>query len=262
MILGRRLLGIFLLLSAVIPSPSRADLSGSVTPVSLAAGGVGSYIQCPCFRWTIGARAAGGVLETRDIVISSDALFKFRMQEDLMWDQKPMVKMFEVGSLRLLLKGAHLGLAFPGVTFGEDVDKGYSDFLQTGIYALVNLIRTETIGLEARTGYQYQQYRINLGPLLEEHEGYEAIVFNWRRGRWNGSLSGLMGFENGDYERPHFLATESTRIRAFSIKDLQMGIALEFQAEHEPFRQRVGLEPNSVAATVWMDFSYIKQWKK
>ena len=81
--------GIALLVSTLLglgladsSSPRRPPMI-QVNPVTVQGGFNASYGYCPCFRWTVGVQLLGGQWETREFLITTDALFQLELNASL-----------------------------------------------------------------------------------------------------------------------------------------------------------------------------------
>jgi hypothetical protein len=226
------------------------------------------YGACPCFRWTTRVQAAGGKIETKDFLISTDALFKFQEQFNPFFIRYSQ-RIYTVGDVEALWKKAHVGIGFDGVTFGEDKDLGYSDLLKTGLYALVNVLMTQGeqnpdplhkkfVRLDLRTGFDYEQIRVNLGPMIQHNTVSEKAILHWETGRWSGNVQGLVSFDpQHTGASPELGASASVHLRMANIKQFALGLGLEVSADHDPFRTFLGYDPDQFTGSLFLDLSYV-----
>ncbi len=217
-----------------------------------------SYGYCPCLRWTVKVDLGGGDFETRDFLISTDALFRYAQTETPRMFNSASHS-FRIGAIEALAKGAHVGLAFNGVTVGEDLDRGYSDILATGFEFLVSIVRTSNMSLMARTGYEYEQLRVNAGPEEKRNILSETIAFKWKTktNRFNGAINATVFTD--PFAGP--LATDqigykgsaSVHANIVNLKNFTFGTALQTSYEHDPFRAMFGLGPDIAVAGIYFD---------
>jgi hypothetical protein len=254
------------LLGAGSPSASAQELESQgsgprieITPAQVGAGAQISWGMCPCFRWVVQVQGATGAVETREWLISSDSIFNFREEQTLGF-QRYAVRMFTVGAIEALWKSGHVGLGFTGVSWGEDRDLGYSDLLRTGLYVLVNLIRTESLRLDIHSGAEFEQLRINLGPTLQRGLIEQAAVLRWEAGGFSAKMTGFFRQDSSHLFNARYLnfggsAAVLGRIARFD--DLALALGFGLSAEHDGFRNVLGMAPDSVSAVLMMDLSYV-----
>jgi hypothetical protein len=240
---------------AVADEPARLTVGGS-TQVS--AGAQMSWYQCPCFRWVIQLQAGGAAIETREFLVSSEALFKFR-QEEVFDAQLSASKIFNIGAAEVLWKGGHLGLGFEGITWGEDLDRGYTDVLKTGFYALASWVRTQSLRLDVRGGYQFQKMDVN--QVAEQRGVLNATpVLRWRTENWSGNVVAKAGMD------PLHLpgadtwvggASAGVRGRLFDLSSMELGLGFQLSYEYDGWRNRMGAEPSLASAILLLDLSFV-----
>ncbi|MCC7441055.1 MAG: hypothetical protein IT285_05460 [Bdellovibrionales bacterium] len=234
-----------------------------VSPISGTVGVEASWGACPCLRWSVQVEAAGGQIETRDFLISSDALFQF-MQEHTLGTSEITSQMMTFGAIEALWKGGHIGLGFDGVTIGDDVDMAYNDIFRTGLHALINVFRTEAARLDIRSGWEMEVMRINAGPSLEQHDWNSSISLGWNTGVWSGNLSAYMGVPmNGANgagpENWEYGGSLENRFRVLRISDIEMALGINVGAGVDPLREMYGLNPVSFTGMVFMELSWISR---
>ena len=217
-----------------------------------------TYGYCPCLRWTIKVDLGGGDFETRDFLFSTDALFRYAQTETpRMYNSAS--HSFRIGAIEALIKGAHVGLAFDGVTVGEDLDRSYSDIMATGFEFLVSIFRTNSLSLTARSGYEYEQLRVNAGPENKRNILSETIAFKWKSktNRFNGAINatifadpfaGPLGTDELGYK-----GSANVHANIVNLKNFTLGAAFQTSYEHDPFRGAFGLNPNIAVAGIYFD---------
>lgn len=245
-------------------SPAGARDSSTMIQIqpALASSGVQmSWGQCPCFRWTVQLQGLGGGIETRQFLVSSDALFK--MREDMNPGfQRWQKRLFTLGAAEALWKGGRVGLGFRGVAFGEDRDRGYTDLIRSGFYVLVNALLTDSLRFDIRSAYDFERMRVNQGPELHRGVFDQSAELRWRTRRWSGKVSGHVGFDDGK-GRPdagtRAGGEASARLRVLSLGDFQAGLGMNAAFEHDPFLKAVGFtrETNILTVGLSMDLTYV-----
>lgn len=230
-----------------------------IIPITVSTGNTAKWGPEPYFRWTVKIQMAGGQWENHDFSISSDALFQLLEGENIQL-LRVSERIFQAGAIEALWKSGHIGLGFEGVTWGTDVDQQYSRLFRTGVYAIVNLIRNEAIRLDIHSGYQFETKHINLSDGDSVSTFPQEIMMHWRTRFFAGRLHAKAAFNSeGPVNFRTIRASTGTQshLRVLSIKDLRLGIGLDFKAEHDPIRENWGLNPNSVTASIYLDISYI-----
>lgn len=222
-----------------------------------------SYGFCPCLRWSVRVDLLNGEIETRDFLISTDALFQYAQTETPRMFNAAS-RSFRMGAIEALVKGAHVGLAFDGVTVGEDLDRSYNDIIKTGFEVFVSILRTEALRLDIRSGYEFNSLHVNDGPVSTRNLLTESIAFRWRTksGRISGSINGTV------YADPFaqalsvsgigYKAATSVHAKILDFKHVSLGTSFQASYEHDPFREAFGLNPNIGVAGIYFDIGVQK----
>ncbi len=231
-----------------------------VMPISAAAGASMSWGACPCFRWNVRVQGLGGRIETREFLISSDALFQMQESRNMQF-ARVMSQIFNVGAVEALWKGGHIGIGFEGITFGDDLYQNYTDIIRTGLYALLNIVYTEAVRLDIRSGYQFDSMSINLSDAIERHRLTEQIMFQWHTGAWSGNIRAGVNFspDISGWDQLGITGGANVHVTALSLGDLRVGLGLDVSASHDPFRELYGLAATNVTGMLMMDLSWVSQ---
>lgn len=227
---------------------------------------VSYFGYCPCFRWKIRVELAGGEIETRELLISSEALFQFMQTENTQWHARE-AQLFRIGAIEALVKGAHVGIGFSGVTLGQDADAGYTNIIKTGVYLLINIFRTEAARLDLKTGYEFDQYSVNAAPTTTRNITSQAIAFRWNTTRFFGKITGSVFLDAENYSRFNvshigYTASAAAGVKFFNVRDFYMGAELQASYSHDPFRFDLGLDPNLAVAGIFIDVGYEPIFRK
>ena len=252
--------GITALVAGAVAAPplAHADADIEIDAVKGTIGPRMSWIQCPCFRWVMQVQVAGGQIETRDFLISSESLFKFHRGRLPSTSEQFASRLFTVAPVEALWKTGHIGIGFSGVTFGENKDLGYSNLIQTGLYALVNAFLTDAVRLDIHSGADYETMRVNYGPQIDRVLLDQAAIFKWKAGSWSGNVQGRVGFDSAHLTDPAYIdaaASPSVRWQMVRMGALDMGLSLTFSYEHDGLRSFMGLIPDMVSGSLLMDMS-------
>lgn len=218
------------------------------------------YFACPCFRWTIRVELLGGKIETREILISSDALFQY-VQTEAPFGQSAPLQTFKVGALEAILKGARVGIGFDGITWGRDNDMGYSDLLKTGAHFLVNLIRTDAVRLDLKSGYEFDQMSVNLAPETERQLAYQAVALRWSGKRFGARADARVFVNPSDDRSSGFQGSTGFHAKAIKASDFYLGIGFDFSYLYDPFRLNFGINPHLAIAGIYVDIGYERRRK-
>lgn len=230
-----------------------------VTPISLSAGHTVKWAPEPYFRWTTKIQLAGGQWESRDFIVSSDALLELLEGENLQLI-RTSERLFQAGAFETLWKGGHVGLGFEGVTWGTDIDRQYSQLIRTGIYAMINVIRTEAMRLDIHSGYEFESKHINLSDPQTSGLLPQEVVMRWRTRFLTGRLYASVAPQTAGEQNLHTMrvaAGTKAKVRILSVKDLRIGLGLDLHSERDPRREAWGLDPTSTSASVFLDLSYV-----
>lgn len=249
-------LAVSALAAAASPGAAHADGIIEIVPVAAASGVQVSIGQCPCFRWTVQVQGLTGKIETKDILISTEGLIKYQQSSNSNF-QKLASRMVTLGAMDVLIKGGHVGVGFNGVTLGKDANRGYSDVLRAGFYALVNIIQSDAARLDIRTGYEFEKLVNMEGQNASRQIADQAAVFKWNTGPWSGTVNAHVGFDPNGIKYTRMSTGADVRVRAISFSDFEMGISASVSADHDPFRELLGLNPNNAVAMVMMDLSWV-----
>ncbi|MGK5082874.1 hypothetical protein WDW37_06185 [Bdellovibrionota bacterium FG-1] len=251
---------ILLILTAGLAIQAHADPIEmiEVKPAAVEAGNELSWGECPCFRWTIQVQAASGKIETQSFLISSEALFQFRETNSANFTRQQS-QLFKAGAIEALWKQGHVGLSFDGITWGNDRDRSYADLLRTGLYGLIQVVKTEAVSLKIRSGYVFESERVNYGSQIHRGTFEQAAILNWHSRLWSGQVSAHVGFDDGQFlapSQPRVGAEVSTRVRFLKLRDLEAGLNFSTSVEHDPFRTIMGLNPDNLILGLSMDLTY------
>jgi len=243
-----------------IPSYAKSPMI-EITPIRFEVGAEASLGECPCFNWTLQLELVSGEIETHHFLISSDALFS--LQEALPAQFSYLSSRLKTaGVFEALWKGGHIGFGFEGVTWGHDLDRSYSHIIQTGIYGLINILRNEFIRLDIRSGYEFEKFRVNLGPYQELHQFKQTLVFNWEQNNWAADILfsvSPFSYKNRFFSKPELLADGSIVYKMNQSRYVQPSIGLGAVYHYDPFREFLGLNPNEYTGRIFIDFSLMKK---
>lgn len=219
-----------------------------------------TYLSCPCFRLSIKARALGGQWNVRNFIIGSDALFQFRQSADLALGTT-MSRYYQISPLEVLSRRGHVGIAFDGITLGDDLDRSYTDIFRTGVSAIINMVATDAIRLDLRTGYDFERMNINLGTQREAHVLPQTLLMRWRTRHWSGHMSGTVGFPSDSITDPDqflYAAELDQQVRFLTRSDLQFAFDIDLGFERNPFREAYGLARDNLSAEVGFEISWLR----
>lgn len=238
-----------------------------IAPIAVDAAARVSAGYCPCLRWVVGIQAAGGKWETREFLISSEALIELEHARE-MQGARAVSQLIQIGAFDAIWKGGHVGIGFDGVTLGDDLDKGYTDLLRTGLYAMLTWIKEGPKGatrFDIRSGHEYEKMSIGLNPEATEHHTLpQSMVFEFETGRWSGNVWAGVALDPKNLFKESEIGYDagiSGHFRVLSIKDLDLGIGLEASAERDPFREAHGLAASDVRTKLYMDLGWVKEIK-
>lgn len=265
-ILNRSLLSVITIAASVLGvvgalSAAHAENIVEIIPASVGSGIQGSMGQCPCFRWVVQVRGVSGRIETQDILISTDALFKFQQTNDSKF-QNLASRVFTVGAIEALIKGGNVGMGFKGVSFGEDANRGFSSLLRTGLYAIINMVQQDGLRFGIHSGYDFEKIKAAMsGIQAERHLITNAAVLNWDSGPWSGAVDAHIAFSPTNLDGKHVRVGTGAnfRGRVLSFSDLELGLSADFNLEHDPFLEFLGLKPLNATGMIMMDLSWVAE---
>ena len=259
------------LLSLMVLTGSMGGILGSVNSAQadnmirydIAGASVGAQVsggQCPCFRMRLGVRVAGGVIDTKEVLISSDSLFQaiLTSSADL---QTQGTSLIQVGQVEAIIKGAHFGIAFDGVTFGSDNDRGLAEVFRTGLHAIASIIQSDPVRFGIQAGYNYEDIRTLMGLTAQRHMATAAAVLHWESGPWSGSARASISTDaDHAFASDHIRvgASASVRARIHNVGPMEFGAGANFSIENDTFRELVGLNPLNVTGNLLMDITWVE----
>lgn len=247
------------------PPAARAESGDGAPMIELGVGGLQagarqSWGPCPCFRWTVGVELVSGGIETRDFLISTEALFRMDETRTLDYLNSTTSRLYTVGAIEALWTGG-LGLKFDGVTFGHDHDRSYADVLRSGLHLMFNIVRSEAIRLDLRSGYEFEQFRVNLSPNpTEVHTLPQSLFLEWNAGIASGILGATVALNAADLFEPSLFnlrADAKVDFRVLSRGGVNLHLGLDASAERDAFRELLELAPHNVTAGLYMRMSYV-----
>jgi hypothetical protein len=241
-------------------SPALADNMIEIAPVRAGHGITASIGQCPCFRWTIAVQGLGGKIDTKEVLISTDALIKFAQSSSADLGQLGS-RITTIGAIDALIKEGHVGVGFKGISFGQDRDRGFSEILRTGFYALVNLIQNDATRLDIRGGYDFDRYRTVTGQEGDRHIVQAEGVFQVNSGPWRAQLDAHIGMmPNRIFSGNSIRAGggASGRVRIASFSEFELGLAAELRGEYDSFREILGFDKSfNGTGMIMMDLAFV-----
>lgn len=226
------------------------------TPIEVEVGARGSAGACNCFVWTVTTSIGAGKWETKRFLISSEALFAYaRLEHSRLL--RGFGETFQAGAAEILWKGGRIGIAFDGVTMGEDVNQGYSDLVRSGLHALASWLISDSASLDVRTGVEYERKRVNLGPEFDEYEAQLRARVRWQGRAFEAEASFLAGADPSDIHESYHLKFEaSARYEILELGDVALGIGARGTAEHDDNRDEYGLMGTQLVGVVYMDLAW------
>lgn len=243
----------------IIFAPAQPDIE--IGPGHAGAGVRVSDGACPCIRFVVRTHKLGGRIETRKFIISTDAFFRFELalapRSNVI---VPASRYFNIGALEAIMRGSRVGLGFAGVTIGHDNDLSYSEITRTGLYVFMQLLRSEALSFDIRSGYEYEQKRVNLSPLVRSNDLVQSAVLSFEYGFLAGQLGAVAAFDPrvySDLGGYRLGANASLEASTVLFKSVDLAFGVEALVEHDPFREQFGLDPNQRMVGVYIDASYI-----
>jgi len=233
-----------------------------VTPsAKVTAGTQIGYGACPCFRWKVGIQGPGGKIETREFLISSDALFKLT-QTHYGFQKEVASRLVTVGAIEALWKGGHIGMGFTGVTLGDDEDLGFNEIMRGGLYAFVNILMSDAVRMDIRSGYDLQKMRVNLGPKISRGILEQKALFKWSSGSWSGAVQASIGMDEVvplSFKAAKLAGSANLRLGMLTMGDLIWGLNLDVTAERDPWRKLLGVPEDLITTSLFMDLTYLPE---
>lgn len=243
------------------PSEKESILSVKANPIQFRFGFQKAVFQCPCLRFSMVIKGAGGEIETQHFLISADALFKYYHSTDIQFDSMP-VQFVNMLAAEVLWKQGHIGLGFDGITIGKDLDASYEDIIKTGAYFLVNAFRNDAMRLDFRTGYDFEKMTINRGPVQERNFVGEEINFNWMTKRWSGKITAFADFQPSPTESSFYWRFGSAmehNVHMVNTGNFFTSLGLHTSYDYDSFRDALGLIAFEARALIYMDISWIHE---
>lgn len=245
-------------------APTSAETIIDINAASVQQGVQVQIGECPCFRWKLKGVAAGGKIETDEILISSEGLVNFEMTNTADF-QKIAAATVTVGAAEVLIKGGHIGVGFNGVTYGQDPDMGYENMLRTGFYILANMVKSDYVQFDAHLGMGWDHF---VTAVMTGDESYNRFVgntgakFKWEaKGGWSGTVSAHVGLDFSHDVNPDsvIVGGEATvRARIVSFSHFELGVNASLKGEHDGLRSLLGLNPNNGIGSLLMDLTWVE----
>ncbi|MGK5085875.1 hypothetical protein WDW37_21510 [Bdellovibrionota bacterium FG-1] len=254
-------MGLLGVVATVASMGAQADNMIEINPAAAAAGVQVSIGQCPCFRWTIQAKVGQGRIETKDIWISIDGLLQYSQASSSDFSKLGSRKL-TIGAAEALIKGAHVGLRFDGVTFGSEGDRGYSSILRTGVAILANIVQTDAVKLNLRTGYDFEKLTTEANQSATRHLLTETAEIDWTAGSFTGRATARVGMEpEYGFDPHHFVLGTSAEVRTriVSFSDFELGASAQASVDYDPFRDLLGLNPINAVGMLLMDLTWARR---
>ncbi len=266
----KRLMSLFSFTTLVLGSIAlntsvvRADTDGEsddtikITPVAVSAGAGFSNGDHKGVLITLQVAALSGKIETRQVLLTSDALVRIRQSMgtgQLDEASSRLLSVFKntelVGRSNIGIKGVHIGLGTKGITVGKDKDAGFSEYFAADIFAIASYVLgnieddsgnytrmdthfgytrenlTTTAGVEAKRDNLYIEESLHLGS---PSESYEATV------------SVYAGVDAANEFATRFGAAVTGNARVVSVGPAELGLSLEGKIEKDEFRKTLGLK--------------------
>lgn len=253
------------------PSPLQAstrvniELASSDTGGRIVIGNGDTYA-----RYIVQVKAVDGSYETKEILISTEALLKVSLPSvDHLNPTANKIYDINVGAIEAYSKALHLGVGFKGVTFGKDADRGYSELLRYGFYAMTNLARAKGGGtrLDLRGGYDYQSMTTIGGRSGARDVLDAALALHWKQnevvgdiGSVEGNLIAHVGVDKDDpssQDKMIMGVSASAGVRVIRIEDFEASLLGEISSERDGFREMLGLSKWNTIASLMIDVSYV-----
>src|SRR4051812_44287556 len=256
------LLALSLLSAAAVTA--RADGMIEITPTAVGTGIEQHLGSCPCFRTVIQVQAAGGRIDTQDVLITRDALLKFAQSQNLGMDtlgsRLVTIGAFDAAAVTdALVKGGHVGVRFSGVEVGEDPDHAYKSVLRAALSALLSVIDNEEARLFLTSGVNFEKSSLVNGATLKRTELQQGAELQFTNGPWKGNVRAYVGFNvnPGNSGYVHAGAGASVRGRVFSFEDFEVGLNANAGVEYDGLRELLGLNPVDGVVSVMADLSWV-----
>lgn len=221
-------------------------------------------------RYVVQVKTGSGSIETKEILISSDALLKISLPSaHNLTNAASKVYNINVGAIEAYSKEGHIGVGFKGVTFGKDADRGYSDLLRYGFYAMTNLARAKGGGnrLDFRGGYDYQSMTTVSGQSGARGVLDAALALHWKVnevvgdfGAVEGNMVAHVGLDKEDPSNADLMTmgfSANAGVRVIRIEDFEASLLADISTERDGFREMLGLNKWDTIASLMIDVSYV-----
>jgi hypothetical protein len=221
-------------------------------------------------RYVVQVKAVDGTYETKEILISTDALLKISVPSaNHLYPTANKIFDINVGAVEAYSKAGHIGVGFKGITYGKDADRGFSEMLRYGFYAMTNLARAKGGGtrLDLRSGYDYQRMTTVDGQMGARGVMDTALALHWKQnevvgdfGAAEGNLIAHAGIDLDDPSNTDLLTmgfSASTGVRLIRVEDFEASLLAEISMERDGFREMLGLSKWDTVASLMFDVSYV-----
>ncbi len=198
---------------------------------------------------------AGYAWET-DSIVASFLVFSYLEYRDSASISNTISQMYKIGPAEVLWKAGRVGLRFDGFTFGYDFRQGFSDVYKWNIVETTNLVRTPSVRLDVRTGYQGEQFRVNDNP-ISRTAFPQALVLSWQLSRFTGQLKAevrlYLPWEQNEWELE---LSGYMRFRLFSLGPVETSLRLDAGFTRQPFLQAYQVQPNIFFTTFGLEVRF------
>ncbi len=237
--------------------PSRFE----VGPGAVSAGIDAGFGQCPCIRWTFRAELVGGQIETRQFLISSDALLALQRREDVRMNLTASEQV-TLGAFEAHKKDSRFGLRFDGVTLGSDLDRGATELLRTGLDLIIQWVQSESLRLRFETGIRIESFTMNLMDPAVRTLLPQALALSWNAEPFSGDVTLQLAVPAETPLDPanYVLGLASdNRLRLLTLDDLEFALGAGVALKRDPFFEAWGVGPHDIVTSLVMDIRWQAQ---
>lgn len=239
-----------------------------VTPIAAQHGieaSIGGAAKCPCLRWSVKLTALSGRIETKDILISSEALFAFQQTNSM--DYQSLAKqMIHAGQIEIMAKlgdegTGHIGAAFNGVQWGSDPDRGLSNILRVGGALIGGVSLSDSIMLDGTLGFDWDKFTTMFGKVGDRMLVKPGARVKLQHGPWSGQADVYVGLDasGNDVGKNLVIGGKAKgRVAAYAFSEFELGISAELMGEYDGFREMLGLNSKNGTLMVGMDLSWVE----
>ncbi len=233
--------------------------------VARAQGGIGISIEgCPCVRTRFAVEVGAGVIRVGEFIFSSNGLVHYD-EESVPVFSLATSRTWRAGQFEAVHSGTGIGLAFDGVRFTSDSDRGFVDLVSSGARLLYRMLFSQQVYADLSAGYRWEGFQWNGAVPVERQELPVELALQWLNPHFRGRVTLSVAPQESfgfSFDRLRFKADLDTSARFIlpsSLDFLGLGLGVAGTIEHDPLMSSFGMPSTWVAGRAYMEVSWLSQ---